>query len=262
MSGNYPLKRVVILAGGQGTRLSEETAVRPKPMVEIGGRPILWHIMKIYAHFGLTDFIVCVGYKGHMVKEYFDAYHLYGSDVTYDLGNNLKTIHRLETEPWRVTLVDTGNGTGTGGRLRYLIDYLQGDDFCLTYGDGVADVDIGKLLECHYREGRMATVTAVRPPARFGAIEAAGNRVVRFEEKPRASAGWINGGFFVLSGAVLKYVRDNSTSFELDCLVRLAQDCQLTAYLHEGFWQAMDTLRDHRQLEEMWSTGRAPWKVW
>jgi glucose-1-phosphate cytidylyltransferase len=262
MSRNGPPKRVVILAGGLGTRLSEETAVRPKPMVEIGGRPILWHIMNIYAHFGLTEFVVCVGYKGHVIKEYFEAYHLYTSDVTYDLRNNVRTIHRIDAEPWRVTVIDTGIGTGTGGRLRYLGDHLEGGDFCLTYGDGVADVDISKLLECHYREGRIATVTAVRPPARFGAIEAEGNRVVRFEEKPHASAGWINGGFFVLNHSVLEYVRDDATSFELDCLVRLAQDCQLSAYYHTGFWQAMDTLRDHRQLEEMWSAGQAPWKVW
>jgi len=255
-------KRAVILAGGQGTRLSEETSVRPKPMVEVGGRPLLWHIMSIYAHYGLNDFIVCAGYKSHVIKEYFERYPLYTSDVTYDLRNNVRTIHRVAAEPWRVTVLDTGSGTGTGGRLRYVRDYLDGGDFCLTYGDGVGDIDISKLLDCHYRAGRIATVTAVRPPARFGAIEADGDRVVRFEEKPRASAGWINGGFFVLSGAVLDYVRDDSTSFELDCLVRLAQDCQLTAYYHDGFWQAMDTLRDLRQLEEMWSAGRAPWKVW
>jgi glucose-1-phosphate cytidylyltransferase len=262
MSPAFPPKRVVILAGGLGTRLSEETAVRPKPMVEIGGRPILWHIMSVYAHFGLTDFIVCAGYKGHAIKEYFERYHLYTSDVTYDLRANLRTIHRAAAEPWRITVVDTGIGTGTGGRLRYVREYLDGGDFCLTYGDGVADVDISRLIQCHYAAGRLATVTAVRPPARFGAIDAEGDLVKRFEEKPRASAGWINGGFFVLSNAVLDYVRDESTSFELDTLAQLARDAQLTAYYHDGFWQPMDTLRDIRQLEEMWSAGRAPWKVW
>lgn len=255
------LKRVVILAGGQGTRLSEETAVRPKPMVEIGGRPILWHIMSIYASFGLTDFIVCAGYKGHVIKEYFERYYLYTSDVTYDLSANTKVIHRAAAEPWRITIVDTGFETGTGGRLGRVREYLDGD-FCLTYGDGVANVDIPSLIECHYRAGRNATVTAVRPPARFGAIEADGDRVTRFEEKPSASAGWINGGFFVLSREVLKYIRDDSASFELDCLPVLAKEGQLTAYYHNGFWQGMDTLRDVRQMEEMWSTGNAPWKVW
>jgi glucose-1-phosphate cytidylyltransferase len=236
--------------------------VRPKPMVEIGGRPLLWHIMSIYSHFGLTDFIVCAGYKGYVIKEYFDRYHLYTSDVTYDLCNDTKTVHRMAVEPWRVTVLDTGAGTGTGGRLKYVRDYLDGGDFYLTYGDGVADIDISKLVECHYQAGRIATVTAVRPPARFGALDVEGDRVVRFEENSRASAGWINGGFFVVSNRVLDYVQDDFTSFELDCLVRLARDSQLTAHYHEGFWQAMDTLRDHRQLEEMWSAGRAPWKVW
>ncbi len=242
--------------------MSEETAIRPKPMVEIGGRPILWHIMNIYGRFGLTEFIVCAGYKGHVIKEYFEHYHLHASDVTYDLRCNAKTIHRASAEPWRVTVIDTGVGTGTGGRLRYARDYLDGADFCLTYGDGVADIDIAALLECHRRAGRTATVTAVRPPARFGALDTDGDRVLRFEEKPRASSGWINGGFFVMQHRFLDYVRADSSSLELDCLAEIAKEGQLTAYHHDGFWQAMDTLRDHRQLEELWSAGRAPWKSW
>jgi glucose-1-phosphate cytidylyltransferase len=255
-------RRVVILAGGLGTRLAEETIVKPKPMVEIGGRPIIWHIMRIYAHFGLTEFIVCAGYRGDVLKEYFGNYHLHTSDVTFDLRRNTMEIHRVAAEPWRVTVVDTGVETMTVGRLRRIQEYLQGEDFCLTYGDGVANIDIDALIAHHYRAGRLATITAVRPPARFGAIEADGDRVIRFQEKPRGDGGWINGGFFVMNSGVLDYTRDDSTSLELECLMALAQDGQLTAYYHNKFWQAMDTLRDLRQLEKLWATKQAPWKVW
>ncbi len=257
-----PPTRAVILAGGQGTRLSEETAVRPKPMVEIGGRPILWHIMKTYAHYGVSDFVICAGYKGHVIKEYFENYHLHTADVTYDLERQTRTCHRAAAEPWRVTIVDTGLATGTGGRLRRIRDYLPEDPFFLTYGDGVADVNIECLLKSHHEGGRIATVTAVRPPARFGALTTDGNRVVRFEEKPLSSTGWINGGFFVFESAIFDYLGGDDSSLELDGLPRLVAADQLTAHHHDGYWQPMDTLRDVRHLEELWSSERAPWKVW
>jgi glucose-1-phosphate cytidylyltransferase len=257
-----PVSKVVILAGGLGTRLAEETETKPKPMVEIGGRPIIWHIMKIYSHFGLNDFIICIGYKGYMLKEYFANYFLHMSDVTFDMRRNATEVHRAAAEPWRVTLVDTGAETMTGGRLLRVREYLGGDDFCLTYGDGVADVDLTRLLDHHARGGRHATVTAVRPPGRFGAMQLVDERVASFREKPRGDGGWINGGFFVMRPAVLDYIAGDQTSLENEPLSGLAQDGQLTAYCHDGFWQAMDTLRDRRQLEELWASGRAPWKLW
>jgi glucose-1-phosphate cytidylyltransferase len=255
-------KRVVILAGGMGTRLSEETYIRPKPMVEIGERPIIWHIMSVYAAFGLTDFIICAGYKGHVLKEYFANYHLLNSDVTFDLRRNTMTVHQVAAEPWRVTVVDTGIHTQTGGRVRRIRPYLEGEDFCLTYGDGLANVNINALLDCHYQAGRLATITAVRPPVRFGAIEGCGDRVVSFREKHVGDIGWINGGFFVMSHDVLDYIKDDSITLEIDCLPALARDSQLTAYYHHEFWLGMDTLRDRHQLEELWASNRAPWKTW
>jgi len=257
------ISKLVILAGGLGTRLSEETGLKPKPMVDIGGRPMLWHIMKIYAHYGINDFIVCLGYKGYVIKEYFINYHLHNADLTVDLERNAVAFHHSRAEPWRVTLVDTGVDTQTGGRLRRVRDYLGADDFCMTYGDGVADVDIGKLIAFHQSHGCKATVTAVRPPGRFGALEIdESQRVSRFLEKPRGDGGWINGGFFVLSPAVVDYIEGDATAFEYDSLVRLAGDGQLAAYHHPGFWQAMDTLRDKRLLDEAWASGTADWKVW
>lgn len=257
------ISKVVILAGGLGTRLSEETETRPKPMVEIGGRPVIWHIMKIYSKYGLTDFIVCLGYKGYVVKEFFSNYYLHLADVTFDISNNTTTIHRGRAEPWRVTLVDTGADTMTGGRLKRVRDYLGDESFCLTYGDGVADIDINHLLAFHENHGRLATVTAVLPPARFGALDMATSGMVHgFREKPHGHSGWINGGFFVFSSKVIDYISGDATSLEDEPLMRLAADGELCAYRHTGFWHAMDTLRDRRQLEGMWSSGSAPWKVW
>lgn len=254
--------KVVILAGGLGTRLSEETVTRPKPMVEIGGKPMLWHIMKIYAAHGLTDFVVCCGYKGYVIKEYFSNYVLHGSDVTFDLRSGQVTLHDGERDDWRVTLVDTGETTQTGGRLARVAPYLDGDEFALTYGDAVGDVDVSALLAFHRSKGTLATVTAVRPPARFGALESDGDRVVRFKEKPVGDDAWINGGFFVLSRAVLEYIEGDATLFEHEPLERLAADGELSLYRHDGFWQPMDTLRDRNTLEELWASGKAPWQVW
>jgi glucose-1-phosphate cytidylyltransferase len=257
--------KVVILAGGIGSRLAEETAIRPKPMVEIGGRPILWHIMKIYAAHGLTDFIVCLGYKGYVIKEYFANFFLHASDVTFDLSDNSMTVHHAQTEPWTVTLVETGENSMTGGRLRRIEQHLDDDAFCFTYGDAVANVDIGALLDHHRREGRLATVTAVRPPARWGVLEMEpSGSVAGFREKPAESGdqGWINGGFFVLSTSTLELIDGDETSWEAEPMNQLAHSGQLTAFRHFGFWQAMDTLRDRTQLEELWHTGQAPWKVW
>jgi len=255
--------KVVILAGGYGTRISEETVARPKPMVEIGGRPILWHIMKIYSHHGMNDFIICLGYKGYMIKEYFSNYFLHMSDVTFDMRHNRMEVHQAHAEPWRVTLVDTGEGTLTGGRLKRVARFLKDEEaFCFTYGDGVADVDIGRQVAFHREHGRLATVTAVRPPGRYGALQLEGDTVRGFQEKPLGDGGWINGGFFVLSPHVLKYIEDDRTSWEERPLEQLAEEGQLRAFAHNGFWHAMDTLRDKNHLEELWQSGRAPWKVW
>ena len=255
--------KAVILAGGYGTRISEETALKPKPMVEIGGKPVLWHIMKLYSHHGIQDFVICLGYKGYVIKEYFANYFLHMSDVTFDMSsNNRVEIHQNSAEPWRVTLVDTGENTLTGGRLKRVAKYVGDGDFCFTYGDGVADVDVGALTRFHRAHGKLATVTAVQPPGRYGALEMSGDDVKGFIEKPQGDGGWINGGFFVLSPKVLDYIEGDSTSWENEPLVALARDGRLNAYHHRGFWQPMDTLRDKNHLEELWQSGRAPWKVW
>lgn len=255
--------KAVLLAGGLGTRLSEETSTRPKPMVEIGGRPILWHIMKLYSHHGIDDFIICCGYKGYVIKEYFANYFLHMSDVTFDISANTMEVHQRHAEPWRVTLVDTGDDTLTGGRLKRVGDYVRDDEaFCFTYGDGLSDVNIGASIGFHRQHGRHATVTAVRPPGRYGAIERAGDQVTRFIEKPPGDGGLINGGFFVLSPEVLNYIDGDETSFEGTPLGKLAIDGQLMAFEHSGFWHPMDTLRDKNHLEELWHSGEAPWKCW
>jgi glucose-1-phosphate cytidylyltransferase len=254
--------KAVILAGGLGTRLAEETVVRPKPMIEVGGKPILWHIMKIYAAHGVNDFIVCLGYKGYMIKEYFANYFLHSSDVTFDLAKNTTEIHQNNAEPWRVTLVDTGENTQTGGRIKRVARHLGSEDFCMTYGDGVADVDITALIAAHRASGRQATVTAVQPPGRFGSLEMDGTQVRGFREKPPGDGGWINGGFFVLSPRVLEHIADDGTYWEREPMERLAGENQLGSFKHDGFWRPMDTLRDKTVLEELWAAGRAPWKVW
>jgi glucose-1-phosphate cytidylyltransferase len=256
--------KVVILAGGLGTRLSEETQVRPKPMAEIGERPLLWHIMKIFGHYGLTDFVVCLGYKGYVVKEYFANYFLHSSNVTFDLRERGVEVHDGEVEPWRVTLVDTGSDTQTGGRVKRVAGYLGDETFLLTYGDGLADVDIPALLAFHRAHGRLATVTAVQPLGRFGALELDDEqrRVTSFTEKPAGDGAWVNGGFFVLEPGVLDYITGDDTFFEHEPLERLALDGELMAYRHEGFWQPMDVLRDKNLLEQLWQSGQAPWRVW
>jgi glucose-1-phosphate cytidylyltransferase len=254
------LTKAVILAGGLGTRLMEETESRPKPMVEIGGRPIIWHIMKIYSAFGINDFVICLGYKGYMLKEYFSNYYLHMTDVTFDMQANAVTMHHGTAEPWRVTLVDTGQETMTGGRIRRVREYLDDEDFCMTYGDAVSTVDIGTLLAFHRSHGRLATVTAVRPPARFGALEIGDGRVSGFREKPLGDGQWINGGFFVLSPRTLDYISGDASVWERDPMERLAADGQLMAFEHGGFWQPMDTLREKRLLEELWDKGAAPWR--
>lgn len=255
--------KAVILAGGQGTRLSEETGTRPKPMVEIGGRPILWHILKIYSRHGINDFIICCGYKGYLIKEYFANYFLHMSDVTFDMQENRMEIHQSVAEPWQVTLVDTGESTGTGGRLRRVARYLEGEDaFCMTYGDGLSDVDISATIAFHRNHGKQATVTAIQPPARFGGLVVEGTAISQFQEKPRGEGGWINGGFFVLSPAVMKEIGDDALMFEREPMQSLTAKKQVEAYFHRGFWQPMDTLRDKQRLEELWSSGRAPWKTW
>lgn len=254
--------KAVILAGGFGTRISEESHLRPKPMIDIGGKPILWHIMKIYSHYGINDFVICLGYKGYMIKEYFANYFLHMSDVTFDMSSNQMHVHHKSAEPWKVTLVDTGESSMTGGRLRRVSKYLEGDDFCFTYGDGVADVDISKLVEFHRAHGKLATVTAIQPPGRYGALAMDGSSVLGFQEKPKGDGGWINGGFFVLSPKVLDYIDSDDTTWEQEPLIALASEGQLQAYQHEGFWQAMDTLREKNLLEELWQSKTAPWKVW
>jgi glucose-1-phosphate cytidylyltransferase len=255
--------KVVILAGGLGTRISEETVVRPKPMVEIGGRPILWHIMKIYSHYGFHDFIICLGFKGYMIKEYFSNYFLHMSDVTFDMCRNSMQVHQQYAEPWKVTLVDTGEETMTGGRIKRITSYLENETFLLTYGDGVSDINIAKLVEYHEHHRKLATVTATQPSGRFGAMSiGTSERVTSFHEKPAGDGSWINGGFFVLSPKMLDLLADDSTVFEKGPLERLAHDEQLVAYKHYGFWYAMDTLRDKNHLETLWQSGRAPWKIW
>lgn len=255
--------KAVILAGGQGTRLSEETSTRPKPMVEIGGRPMLWHILKMYSHHGINDFIICCGYKGYLIKEYFANYFLHMSDVTFDMRQNRTTVHQSVAEPWQVTLVDTGDDTGTGGRIKRVARYLQGEEaFCMTYGDGVSDVDIAATIAFHKQHGKLVTVTAIQPTARFGGLVVEGTSISQFQEKPKGEGGWINGGFFVLSPGVLNEIRNDSLMFEREPLQRLTAKKQVEAYFHRGFWQSMDTLREKQKLEEMWASGRAPWKMW
>jgi glucose-1-phosphate cytidylyltransferase len=256
--------KVVILAGGLGTRLAEETQVRPKPLAEIGEHPILWHIMKIYGQQGFTEFVICLGYKGYLIKEYFSNYFLHNSDVTFDLSEQAMTVHQNAVEPWKVTLVDTGAGTQTGGRLKRVAQYLGGERFMMTYGDGVADVDLSALLAIHESSGKLATVTAVQPPGRFGALALGddGESVRSFVEKPSGDGAWMNGGFFVLEPAVLERVAGDETLWEKEPLEHLAADGELAAYRHRGFWQPMDTLRDKRMLEELWESGSAPWKTW
>jgi glucose-1-phosphate cytidylyltransferase len=254
--------KAVILAGGLGTRIAEETTVRPKPMVEIGGKPILWHIMKIYSHYGINDFIICLGYKGYVIKEYFANYFLHMSDVTFDMVSNKMDVHQNSAEPWRVTLVDTGDKTMTGGRLKRVRKYLGDEVFCFTYGDGVSDIDVGALVAFHKQHGRLGTVTAVQPPGRYGALEMDGDLVKGFMEKPQGDGGWINGGFFVLSPKVIDFIDGDNTSWESGPLEALAKENKLAAFQHQGFWQPMDTLRDKTHLEELWVSNRSPWKVW
>lgn len=254
--------KLVILAGGLGTRISEETSVRPKPMVDIGGRPILWHIMKMYASYGVNDFILCLGYKGYLIKEFFANYFLHTSDVTIDLANNAMEVHQRTAEPWKVTMVETGESTMTGGRLKRVRPYLGDEDFCCTYGDGVADIDIGKLISYHRDTKKLATLTAVQPPGRFGALQLENELVRGFQEKPQGDGGWVNGGFFVLSPRVLDYIDGDDTIWEREPMERLAGERQLSAHFHSGFWQPMDTLRDKNLLEALWASGKAPWKTW
>ncbi len=254
--------KAVILAGGLGTRISEETHLKPKPMLEIGGKPIIWHIMKHYSTHNINDFIICLGYKGYLIKEYFANYYLHMSDVTFDMRNNSMEVHQQHCEPWRVTLVDTGLNTMTGGRIRRIRPYLNEETFCCTYGDGVSDVDITTVIAFHGRHGGLATLTAVQPPGRFGTLEMEGNTVSRFQEKPLGDGGWINGGFFVLSPRVIDYISGDDVTWERGPMERLAREGMLQAYRHTGFWQAMDTLRDKNKLEELWASENPPWKTW
>lgn len=256
--------KAVILAGGFGTRLSEETSIKPKPMVEIGELPILWHILKIYSAHGINDFIICLGYRGYYIKEYFSTYYLHRSNVTFDLKNNSMEVHKNNTEPWRVALIDTGLNTMTGGRLKRVQEFVGDETFCLTYGDGVSDINIGELIAFHKKSGTHATLTAVQPPGRFGAFSLYDNETTirRFKEKPQGDSAWINGGFFVLEPEIFNYIDGDSTIWERGPMERLASEGQLSAYRHEGFWQPMDTLRDKMSLEKLWEEGRAPWKIW
>ncbi len=255
--------KAVILAGGLGTRMSEETSVKPKPMVEIGGKPILWHIMKTYSQHGVNDFIICCGYKGYIIKEYFANYFLHTSDVTFDIKNNKIKVHEQRAEPWTVTLVDTGENTMTGGRLKRVLDYVKNEEaFCFTYGDGVADIDVTKLIGFHKQHGKQATLTSTYPPGRFGALDIQNGRIQQFQEKPKGDGAMINGGFFVLSPKVIERISGDSTTWEQEPLATLANDGELMAYQHNGFWHPMDTLRDKNHLNELWRTGLAPWKIW
>jgi glucose-1-phosphate cytidylyltransferase len=256
--------KVVILAGGYGTRISEESGVRPKPMVEIGEMPIIWHIMKIYSHYGITEFIICCGYKGYVIKEYFANYFLHTSDVTFNLQTNEMEVHQNSAEPWKVTLIDTGEGTMTGGRLKRVKDYIGNETFCMTYGDGVSDVNIANLIDFHKQEKGLATLTAAQPPGRFGAFSLPHNQthIPTFKEKPEGDGAWVNSGFFVLEPSVMDYIAEDITVWEKEPLERLAQERQLSAFKHHGFWQPMDSLRDKNVLENLWDGGNPPWKVW
>lgn len=255
--------KAVLLAGGLGTRISEETHLKPKPIIEIGGKPILWHIMKIYSHYGVNDFVICCGYRGYVIKEYFQNYFLHMSDVTFDMKSNVMEVHHRKAEPWRVTLVDTGDATMTGGRLKRVADYVQGEEaFCFTYGDGVADIDIAAQLAFHRSHGKLATVTAVQPPGRYGALQIADTNVDGFVEKPLGDGGFINGGFFILSPKCIDAIDGDATSWEQEPIATIAARGELQAFFHRGFWQPMDTLRDKMMLEDLWASGRAPWKVW
>jgi glucose-1-phosphate cytidylyltransferase len=253
--------KAVILAGGRGSRISEETSIKPKPMIEIGEKPILWHIMKFYSAHGINDFVICCGYLGYVIKEYFANYFVHTSDITFDLANNKVEVHHQTTEPWKVTLVDTGLDSMTGGRLKRVKQYLDDEDFCFTYGDGLSDVNITKLLKSHKESGKLATVTAVQPPGRFGALILDSTDVKGFREKPE-DGGWINGGFFILNPQVIDYIEDDATTWEREPMEKLVKDNQMNAFLHHGFFQPMDTLRDKNQLEDMWEKGTAPWKIW
>lgn len=254
--------KAVILAGGMGTRISEESHLKPKPMIEIGGKPILWHIMKMYSGYEINDFIICLGYKGYVIKEYFSNYFLHMSDVTFCMRENTMEIHQKYAEPWKVTLVDSGENTMTGGRLKRVAPYVGNDTFCFTYGDGVSDIDLRSLIAYHRARGRLATVTAIQPPGRYGAMQIDDDAVQHFQEKPAGDGAWINGGFFVLESGVFDYIEGDRTVWEAEPLQQLAAAAQLSAYRHHGFWQAMDTLRDKNHLEELWATGQAPWKIW
>ena len=256
--------KVVILAGGYGTRISEETGIMPKPMIGIGGKPILWHIMKMYSAYDINDFIICCGYKGYMIKEYFANYFLHMSDVTFDVKNNKTEVHHNTAEPWRITLIDTGEKTMTGGRLKRVKDYIGGETFCLTYGDGVSNVNIKQLINFHVEQDTLATLTAVQPPGRFGAISIKQdeNKIMSFREKTRGDGAWVNGGFFVLEPGVMDYISDDTTVWEQEPLRKLAHNGMLSAYKHKEFWQPMDTLRDKNVLEELWNSRKAPWKIW
>ena len=254
--------KVVILAGGYGTRISEESYLKPKPLIEIGSKPILWHLMKIYSSYGLTDFIICLGYKGYLIKEYFANYSLHMSNVTFDLRNNKVEIHHDFSEPWKITLIDTGENTNTGGRLKQVFKYLENETFCFTYGDGLANINIDKLIKFHNKHKKIATVTAVQPPARYGALIFKNKKVIDFKEKPKGYGEWISGGFFVLEPNVKKYIANKNSIWEKEPLSKLARTDQLQAYFHKGFWRPMDTLRDKIYLEDLWKNKKAPWKIW
>ena len=255
--------KAIILAGGLGTRISEETQVKPKPMIEIGGKPILWHIMKLYSAHGINEFIICCGYKGYIIKEYFANYFLHMSDVTFDMKENEMQVHQRNAEPWKVTLINTGESTLTGGRLRRVADYVKSDEaFCFTYGDGISDIDISALINFHQKHKKLATITAVQPPGRYGSLDIQNDLVNKFIEKPRGDGGWINGGFFVLSPKCIDYIENDQSSWEGNPLEKLAKEAELGAFMHKGFWQPMDTLRDKNLLEELWDSGHAPWKKW